>query len=343
MLTDGRTPYFGYGYIYDNSFQGTCPIMLAKAVSSVYTNSTILPVAPTGSVGTGMIGSLGQVIETDVEPGLNCGLYSQYRNALHLSISVCKPESSYHPRIASLLANISTGLSSTRVYAPSIELEPRKALRYLEEHKIQQIVYNDVLALTYPNVAAGQTINYLASTGIANAKRIIILPFYHNDTTPSSIIASNSAQTVGVAAPAYYNNSCSVCPFQPISPFDSAPSTTAPGAFLRAFQIQLANANIFQRQMDYNFEQFIEELSECNAINGGLDTGLTSGTIDFRKWENNYRYYVANLSRRLAGDNTPKSITIQGINDTIYQMDLYIFVEYERKFSLNIETGHISA
>lgn len=39
----------------------------------------------------------------------------------------------------------------------------------------------------------------------------------------------------------------------------------------------------------------------CNSINGGLDTGLTSGLIDYQKWINCYRYYVVDLSRRLAG------------------------------------------
>jgi hypothetical protein len=37
-----------------------------------------------------------------------------------------------------------------------------------------------------------------------------------------------------------------------------------------------------------------------------------------------------------------KSLTISGINDTIYKMDLYIFVEYERKFTLNVQTGKVS-
>lgn len=346
-VAETSPPRFGYGYIYDNSFQGTCPLMLAKCVSSFYTNAAVSPATtvPSTTTVTSGVACGGQLIESDVEPGLNCGLYSQYRNAIRLSISVAKPETSYHPNIQAALAGFSSGLPSTRIYAPSIEMEPSKALAYLENHKEQEVRYTDVLAYVLPAVTSGSQFNYLVANGIANAKRIIVMPFFHDDTVPSGnavTVTSSWANVSGTAAPAYYNLSTSRMPFQPISPFDSAPATTAPMGYIKNFQVQLSNANIFQRNIDYDFEAFLEEVSECNAINGGLDTGLTSGLIDMRKWKNNYRYYVANLARRLAGDNTPKSITLQGINDTYYQMDLYIFVEFERKFSLNVETGHIS-
>lgn len=343
-FTSTVTPRFGYGYIYDNTFQGTCPLMLAKCVSSFYTNSQAAATYGDTTTPTD-IGAATQLAERDLLPGLNCGLYSQYRNAIKLSISVAKPDSAYHSNVGSALTSYNHGLTSTRVYAPSIELEPSKALAYLENHKEQEIRYNDVLALVYPGVAAGQSFNYFAANGIANAKRVIVIPFFHDDSTPSgtaTTVTSSWANASGVAAPNYYNTSCSRLPFQPISPFDSAPATTAPMAYLRNFNVLLSNANVFQRNIDYDFEMFCEEVSPANAINGGLDTGLTSGIIDLRKWRNNYRYYVADLSRRLAGDNAPKSVTLQGMNDTLYPMDLYIFIEYERKFSLNVETGHIS-
>lgn len=343
-------PKYGYGYISDNTFQGTCPLMLAKCVSSFYTNANIIPTLATSSStdlatsAPSLVGAKDQIIESDVLAGMNCGLYSQFRTGLKLSIAVAKPETAYHPLVTGL-ASFAHGLSSTRVYAPSIEMEPSKALAYLENHKEQEVRYTDVLAYVLPGVSAGSSFNYLVANGIARAKRVIVMPFFHDDSAPSGAavtVSSSWANVSGVAAPAYYNLSCSTMPFQPISPFDSAPSTTAPMGYIRSFQVQLSNSNIFQRNLDYDFEEFAEEVSECNAINGGLDTGLTSGQVDVRKWENNYRYYVANLSRRLAGDNTPKSITLQGINATLFSTDYYIFIEYERQFSLNVETGHIS-
>jgi hypothetical protein len=83
-------------------------------------------------------------------------------------------------------------------------------------------------------------------------------------------------------------------------------------------------------------------MSSANAINGGLDTGLTSGLIGYREWANNYRYYVVDLSRRLAGDNTPKSVTFMGLNASEFTVDYYCFIEYERHLELDVESGHIS-
>lgn len=329
---------YGYGHIFENTFQGTCPLMLAKCVSSLWDSGARLPRADSGM----------QMMEVDVNPGLNCGTYSQYRNVIRLSISVCKPESSYHSPISSAVSAYQSGLQSCRVYAPSIEMNPEKALRYLEDHKIQEVRYNDVLAMTLLGVAPNSMINYFIANGIANAKRLIVIPFFHDDSVPTTAgVTTGSTLTYkqwksGMVAPDYWNLSCSAMPFQPTSPFDSAPATTAPMGYISNFNVLLANSNIFQRNLDYDFENFLEECSECNAINGGLDTGLTSGLIDLEKWRNNYRYYVANLSRRLAGDSAPKSITLQGKNDTKFTMDLYIFVEYERKLSLNVDTGAVS-
>jgi hypothetical protein len=80
----------------------------------------------------------------------------------------------------------------------------------------------------------------------------------------------------------------------------------------------------------------------CNAINGGLDTGLTSGLIDYQRWMNLYRYYVVDLSRRLAGDNTPKSITVMGRNGSNFAVSYFVFIEYERHLEIDVESGHIS-
>jgi len=52
-----------------------------------------------------------------------------------------------------------------------------------------------------------------------------------------------------------------------------------------------------------------------NALNGGLSTGVVNGLIGHYEWENAFRYYVCDLSRRLpAKDSVPKSIVLQGIN-----------------------------
>jgi hypothetical protein len=328
------TPDFGYGNITDNSFQNTCPLMLAKCVSSVLTNVS--------SVGGVQIGTpnYNQNVEQDLYPGLNCGIYSQYRNGLALSIAVAAPDTNYHNVTG--LSSYTHPLKSCRIYVPSVEMVPSKAIRYLENHKQQMVVYDDFYTFTYNGIASGGQFNYMAANNIANAKYLIVIPFYHDDTVGSVASANNVLQTRGDMAPQHWNMNCSRVPFEPISPFDSAPATTAPGAMISRYNVLLSNQTVYQRDREYDFETFLEEVEELGAINGGLDTGLTSGLIDFRKWSNNYRYYVTNLARRLEGDNTPKSITLQGINSSAYPMDLQIFVIYSKKVSLDCGTGRVS-
>mgnify|MGYP001562618347 CR=1 FL=1 len=340
--TTTATPLYGYGQVYDNSFQNTCPLMLAKCVSSVLKNtgSGIQVATPAAT----------QNVEQDVFPGLNCGLYSQYRNGLRLSIAIAAPESTWHNNISGL-SSYQHPLKSCRIYVPSVEMVPSKAIRYLENHKQQMVTYDDFYTFTYNGIASGAQFNYMAANNIANAKYLVVIPFYHDDSVQSGVntpysswdgVAGTGGQQIASSAPAYWNLNCSRLPFEPISPFDSAPATTAPGALISRYNVLLSNQTVYQRDREYDFETFLEEVQELGAINGGLDTGLTSGLIDFRKWSNNYRYYVTNLARRLEGDNTPKSITLQGINSTVYPMDLQIFVIYSKKVSLDVGTGRVS-
>lgn len=324
---------YGYGHIYDNTFTSTCPLMLAKCASSFWTSGY-----KNTNLSTGF-----NVSEIDVNPGLNCGTYSQYRTGLRLSIGVCKPEYSYHPLLTTL-SNYAHALTSCRIYAPIIEMEPAKALSYLSNHKEQEIRYNDVLSFTFTGITSGNPINYLVASGIANPKRIVIIPFFHDDSSPSTtaVPTGTGPYLSGTVASQFWNLSCPKIVFQPISPFDSAPATTAPMGYISNFNIQMSNQNIFSQATSYDFEEFVQEVSEANAINGGLDTGLTSGLLDINSWRNNYRYYVANLGRRLNGDNQGKTITLVGKNNTKFTMDLYIFVEFERKLSLDVEIGKIT-
>jgi hypothetical protein len=99
--------------------------------------------------------------------------------------------------------------------------------------------------------------------------------------------------------------------------------------------------NTFVQNELYNFENFTNELSHINAINGGQTDGLNSGLIGFEQFINNYRYYVCDLSRRLpAEDRVPKSIQILGtILSQLSSVTLYCFIEFEKEISIDLETG----
>ena len=107
------------------------------------------------------------------------------------------------------------------------------------------------------------------------------------------------------------NNLANVTPFSPcVSPFASEPSTTSPLLSITNFNMQLASENILATNINYNFEEFIEQLLPANSINGGQSLGLSSGLIDQLGFQNIYRYYYVNLSRRARDDVSGKGITI---------------------------------
>lgn len=339
-----------YSGINQNTFPGTCPIMLSPLVVSAPSahtqNNNFYPLP----LGLGLAGALtggGAVVAADgftadwitdsniqIYPGVAVDSGTVDRTALVASVSIAKPD----PIHVQLGLNAGVGLqdhklSQCRIYAPIIDMEPNLVSAYITQHKEQAIYYRDVLFYSYPGVSSMTDFTFQIANGIVNAKRLIIMPFYHDETP----FVGATSPGVGVGYPIPYP-----VPFEPNSPFDSAPGTVAPQCALANFNVLISNMNIFQRNINYGFENFIEEIAPANAINGGLDTGCTSGLIDYKKWVQNYRYYVVDLSRRLAGDNTPKSLTVIAKNNTQLKVDYLFFVEYERHLSLDIESGHVS-
>lgn len=345
-----------YSGINQNTFPGTCPIMLSPLVVSVPTaaatqDETSINQWPSGAVLTvgppvtafaqiydGYEGAFPTNSNLMIYPGVACDVGTVNRRALCVSVSIASADP-IHAQLGYTGAALqSSSLQNCRIYAPIIDMEPSLVSAYITQHKEQAIYYRDVLYYTYPQVAAGDNFTYQIANGISNMKRLIIMPFYHDDTlagglSPGSAVAGDAAWGYPITQS---------IPFEPNSPFDSAPGTCAPQCSLQNFNILISNMNVFQRNINYTFENFIEEIAPANAINGGLDTGCTSGLVDYYKWTQNYRYYVVDLSRRLAGDNTPKSLTMVAQNASGFKVDYVFFVEYERHLSLDIESGHIT-
>lgn len=310
-----------------STFQGyTCPIMLAALKTSALTGSGIAGTIPLYPTHSGIA----------LHPGTACDYGTRTRTQLKLSVSIVQPDLNHHSQLTvDAKSQIKpTQLTSCRVYVPIIELSPALTSDYVTK-KEHQIYYRDVISFVFSADSDGSFTHQLAN-GLVNAKRLIMIPFYKDETV-------GVAPGTGTLEDLKLLGHAPICPFEPTSPYDSAPATTAPGASLSDFQVLISNMNCFQRNYTYTFETFLAEIQGVNSINGGLYMGLQSGQIDHHKWVNNYRYYVVDLSRRLAGDNTPKSITIQGKNNSIVKIEFHVFIEYERHLTLDIETGHVIA
>ena len=260
---------------------GTCPLMLQPSLSNQYANAVT------------------QIV---------CGIYVGKASSSLGTVNQNSLDIPAHP------------LNSCRIYAPSIDLQPARALSYIQENRSKYIEWDDVYA-TRVTVPATQTFNYNITNSLAGIHSIVIIPF----------IASTDHGLVDGQV---------VSPFSPaISPFTTEPATTSPLLSISQFNVQLAGENVLSNLLNYTFEEFLEQLAPAHSINGGHSLGLSSGLIDLVGFQNIYRYYYVDLSRRAKDDVGAKGITIMGKNDNLVGMDLFCFVVHKKSASLDVETG----
>lgn len=216
------------------------------------------------------------------------------------------------------VAQISSILSSCRLYVPCYSLDPKHEEELISLRPVREVIYNDIYNFNITGIGSGSSFNSILTNGIVNPKYVVIIP------------------SVNIASTGLAN----LLPYQ--SPFDTSPGTTAPLGSIYNFNIQVGGRNIFQQNFNYDFESFMNEVSHINAINGGETLGITSGLITADMWSNAYRYYVADVSRReKSEDIVPKSITVIGTNNTAITMDYICFIVFERKVKINMLDGSI--
>lgn len=218
----------------------------------------------------------------------------------------------------------SGALTQCRLYVPAYSMNSIYESQLITMKPERDIVYTDIynyILTGGTSVGAGQSFNAIVTNGLVNTKYIVVIPFL------SGTVANSGLH---VAANVY--TSC----------FDTAPGTTSPFAALTQFQVQVSGESIFMQPEQYDFDAFLDEVSSINAVNGGISTGFNSGLIGQYEWDTAYRFYVADISRRLPmEDSVPKSIFISGINNTSKSLDLVCFVVYERKITIDMRTGAI--
>jgi hypothetical protein len=212
-------------------------------------------------------------------------------------------------------------MTSCRWYIPCYTMNPTYESQYISLHPTKSIVYEDIYNYVIQSVPAGSSFNQLITNGITDIQTVWVLPY---------LSASANSSTAGVS------------PIQ--SPFATEPSTTSPLLAITSFQIQVAGLNLFQQDYTYDFQTFADEVASMYAVNGGMTTGLTSGLIGFDAFQQGYRVYCANASRRLPLDNSvPKSVQILGTNASTVAVDYYCFVTFNRKLTVDTRTGAIVA
>ena len=236
---------------------------------------------------------------------------------VNVSISIVRTQFQQMPT-----QNLSCPISSVRLYAPAYTMSPIAEQRYLSLTPTKRIVYNDIFQFSFPSQSVNSPFNILVTNGIPNIRSVLVLPLL-----PS---ASNGTAAAGGVRTASI-----------LSPFASTPASPDP-LVIQNFQVQISGKNLFINQLQYDYEDFYEQLVSANQLNGSLTTSLASGLVSKADFQNLYRYYYGNCARSLPSEEgVAKAIQIQGtiVSPLATAVDLMVFVEFEREITIDVRTG----
>lgn len=227
-------------------------------------------------------------------------------------------------QFSQMAATYACPITAVRLYVPAYTMSPLSEQRMLAMSPQKRIVYNDIFQFSFPNQSTNSPFNILVTNGIPNIRSVLVLPML-----PA---ASNGTAAAGAV------RSSSI-----LSPFSTSPASPDP-FIIQNFQIQLSGKNLFINQLQYDYEEFVEQLLCSNQFNGSLTTGMASGLVSKRDFQSLYRYYYGNCSRSLPSEQgVSKSVQIQGtiLSPLATSVDLMVFVEFEKSISVDIRTGAV--
>ena len=177
------------------------------------------------------------------------------------------------------------------------------------------------------NVSAGGNFSEIIINGIARPRNLLIYPMLAAAANGVQAITSTSG---GLGSPMN-------------SPFSSAPGTCCPCAFLTNFNVQLSETNIYQSNLNYTFETFMQKFRGANSLNGGISNEMSSGLVDKNRYESSYGIVYVDLSLKpsQASDNISRSVSVLGTNNSLVSLDLFCILAYQKEIDLNLSTGSL--
>jgi hypothetical protein len=110
---------------------------------------------------------------------------------------------------------------------------------------------------------------------------------------------------------------------------------------LTNFNIQVGQINLYPNAISYSYEHFLQALNGQQGINGNLIQGMTSSRNSLVDYNNNYKYIVVNLDRKLPekNENVANSLGVSGVLSSLKRMTFHCFIEKYKTITINIESG----
>lgn len=216
-----------------------------------------------------------------------------------------------------------SSLSQTRLYLPMYRFKPEEEALYLANNTFKKITFTDYSLYQFPlNVTSGvATINQVINNGTSNLVRLWILPYAGN-----TFLANGSNAQSELA-----------------SPFSCAPSTCAPWVQFTNFNVFVSGTAIFNQNVNYTWETFVNETKGNLSLNSGEDPMLTSGLVSYADWIRS-PWICVDISRRLEGDReSPKQIQVEfNALTSLSSLNFNFYVEHQKTIGLDVLTGMIA-
>ncbi len=222
---------------------------------------------------------------------------------------------------------ITAPITSVRLYAPAYVMSPLSEQRFLSLTPTKKIVYNDVFYYSYQNISASSTFSVLVSNGLPNIRSVLIVGLVPKASNGTASTYPSTTALAGVTTDSL------------LSPFSTTGGTPDPVA-IGNLQIQISGKNLFINNLQYDYENFIEQLSCSNQLNGGLTTSLSSGLIGKEDFQQLYRYYYGNAGRSIPSeDGIAKAVQVSGTNLSSVAINIAVFIEFERTITVDVRSG----
>jgi hypothetical protein len=200
-----------------------------------------------------------------------------------------------------------------RLYIPTYVLEAKHEERLIMGEKL--VTYSDVFVTKLSNLTGG--FQSTITNSISRASRLIIVPMLTADANGSKKISPSS------------------------SFFTNEPASCSPH-YIKDLNVSLSGTNIYQQSLKYKYEHFVNEIQGKFGEMAGMHTGVSSGLISLKDYENTLGYIVVNLGRRHKyDDHTSVSLEIQGTVDSPKSLDLLCFVEFDRDMTIEMASGEL--
>lgn len=216
----------------------------------------------------------------------------------------------------------------TTLHCAMVDFEPGPGTTYLKD-PVKTVVFKDyqqIRPASGQGVAPGTNVTTFPITpGMSKLRGLLIVPEAVN-ASGDPVVA-----TAGKLPSSAFR-----------SPFNTAGATAAPYARYVDFQVTVAGRRLFDQNISYGFEQFMQQQFGVGSPSGNGVDGLRTGLINQENWSKNYGFVWVNLERHAeTSDGMPMPVEVSFRNGNTYSMNYTFYLFYEKEFKIDVLSGRV--